>query len=229
MMRDSTNIPPPQPMPVRATEYANAFSLTTFINAYYQIRDCLAYRPKSVLIVGVGVGLEAIILREKFSVGVVTIDIDPNFGSDYSGSVHDMRQFGDGQFDVCIASHVLEHLAFAYFEASLAEIARVARHALIYLPYGLRHMELKLIRAQREKEYALRFSLPSFRSIDGNTPLLCDNQHYWECGYRNFEPWRIRSIIEKFFTLDRMYHNHDWKFSLNFCVTSRRHGKPTGS
>jgi hypothetical protein len=156
------------------------------------------------------------------------MDIDPDCGADSSGSVHDMPQLWAGQLGVCMVSHVLEHLVFTYFEPSLAEVARVARHALIYLPYRVRHTEIKAIYAQREKKYALRFLLSRLPSIDGTVPVLCDKTHYWECVYRDFEPRRIRSIIERCFTVDRMYHNHDWKFSLNVCVTSRRFGEPEG-
>jgi hypothetical protein len=225
----STQHEQPHRMPVSGKEYASKYSLTTFINAYYQVRDCMEYAPETVLIVGVGVGLEGTLLREKFARRVTTLDIDGDFGVDYTGSVHNMDMFADQQSDVCIASHILEHMAFRYFETSLAEIARLSKHALIYLPYGGRHMELKFVRAQREKEYQIKWSIPTFRLIDGTKPELYGGEHYWECGYRNFEPRKIRAIIAKYFQVDNMYHNSDWKYSLNFCPTSRRFlGLPVG-
>ena len=133
----------PKPMPVSGQEYAGNFSFTNFVNLYYQVRDALCYSPRSVLIVGVGVGLEPSLLRSRFGMEVTTFDIDPVFGVDQVGSVHDMAMFSDGKFDLCIASHVLEHLPFEYFEIALQEIARVSSHALVYLPYGVRFFEFK--------------------------------------------------------------------------------------
>lgn len=211
----------PQPMPVSAKEYSAKYSLINFINAYYQIRDCMQYSPSTILIVGVGVGLEAILLREKFGLQVSTFDIDPGFKSDYVGSVHSMEVFRDQQFDVCIVSHVLEHLPFKYFEPSLKEVARIAKHAIVYLPYGSRHLEVKFIRAQREKEYSIKCTIPRFKIIDGTKPELCGGEHYWECGYRNFEVAKIKALISNYFILDNIYHNDDWHFSLNFCLTSK--------
>lgn len=213
----------PKPMPVSGREYAGQFSVTNFINLYYQVRDALCYSPRSVLVVGVGVGLEPALLRNRFGMDVTTYDIDPEFGVDQIGSVHEMPMFSAGQFDLCIVSHVLEHLPFQYFETALQEIARVSRHALVYLPYGVRFLELKFIRAQRQKEYGFSFTLRRWRKIDGTKPELCGGAHYWEVGYRNFEAWRIRETMSKYFIVDSMYHNRDWTYSINFRLTSRQH------
>jgi hypothetical protein len=213
----------PRPMPLSGREYAERISVTNFINAYYQVRDALCYSPRTVLVVGVGVGLEPVLLHNRFAMDVTTYDIDPGFGADHVGSVHEMTMFNAGQFDLCIVSHVLEHLPFRYFEPALLEIARVARHALIYLPFGLRFFEFKFVRAQREKEYGLSFTVPRWRKIDGTKPELCGGAHYWEVGYRNFETWRLRETISKYFIVDSIYHNRDWTYSMNFRVTARQH------
>jgi hypothetical protein len=213
--------PQPQPMPVDAKDYSNNFSLTNFVNAYCQVHDALKYRPDRILIIGVGVGLEPLLLREKFHREVCTLDIDADFRPDYVGSVHDMKMFSDQQFDVVIASHVLEHLPFSYFRDCLAELARVARHALVYLPYGGRHLEWKFIYSQRHRECCFRLNLPAWRRLDGEHPDLQAGQHYWECGYPGFSVKKISSIIAEYFCIDKTYHNDDWKYSLNFLLTSR--------
>jgi hypothetical protein len=210
-------------MPHDADQYAASYSLTHFINAFYQIRDCLRYSPRRALVVGVGVGLEPILLREKFGVDVTTLDIDPGFRPDYIGSVHDMPMFSEGQFDVCIASHVLEHLAFdSYFEKAVREISRVANHAVIYLPYAGRHLEWKFSYAQGVMEYSLQLTIPPMNTITGDTPDLQHGEHYWECGYRHFGVASIAQIIARHFLIDECYHNLDWKYSLNFNLTSHR-------
>lgn len=217
----ATPLLPPQPMPESAASYAERFSLTNFINAYYQVRDCLAYAPATVLLVGVGVGLERSLLRDRFGLEVTTLDIDAGFQPDYLGSVHEMPMFTPKQFDVAIAAHVLEHLDFRYFTPALAELARVAHHALLYLPYGGRHPELRLRGLSTHLDCWLRCSFAPGKRIDGTQPVLCGGEHYWECGYRGFEVSRLRHIIEQYFIVDECYQNPEWRYSLNFRLTAR--------
>ena len=94
----------PAPMPHDAKDYASKVSMVNFVNSYYQIRDCVRFQPNKVLIVGVGVGLEAIILREKYNVNVKTLDIDPGFFPDHVGSIHDLSGFPDQSFRPCRSS-----------------------------------------------------------------------------------------------------------------------------
>lgn len=221
---DNNRSPAPAPMPQGAREWSRKWSLVHFINAYNQIRDCLAYRPANVLIIGVGLGFEPMILKEKFGINTTTLDIDPGFAPDYVGSVHDMHSFTDQQFDVALASHVLEHFRFSLFDQALSELSRVAKHSIVYLPYGGRHCELKLVAAQRHQEWHLRVSLPPVRKryISGEEPDLQEGQHYWECGYPGFGIAKVRKLMEKVFVIDRMYQNPDFLYSLNFLLTSKR-------
>lgn len=214
----------PKPMPEDAGQYSNHVSITNFINAYYQVRDTLSYKPSRVLVVGIGVGLDVVILRERFGLHVETMDIDAGFGPDHVGSVHDMSLFGDQGFDVVIASHVLEHLPFRYFRQCLSELARVSRHSLIYLPYGGKHPEMRLTLSERRRDYRCVVNLPPFtkRNISGEQAELQSKAHYWECGYPKFGVRTITGIISDYFIVDKVYHNLDWKYSLNYLLTSRR-------
>ena len=221
MENDMIDTNKPKCMPHCADTYSNRYSLTNFINAYYQIKDCMSYQPDNVLLIGVGVGIESILLKYKFNINLYTLDIDPGFKPDFVGSVHELSQFKSNEFDVIIVSHVLEHLAFHYFERSIREISRVSRHALIYLPYGGRHAEIKFSGLTRLLNFRLRFSFPPIKRIDGLEPVLCGNEHYWECGYRGFGINKIKKIISKYLIIDKIYHNKDWSFSINFCLTSK--------
>ena len=220
-MMTSSPLLPPRPMPESAATYAERVSLTNFINAYYQIRDCLAYAPATVLLVGVGAGIERSLLRDRFGLEVTTLDIDAGFQPDYVGSVHEMPMFAARQFDVAIVAHVLEHLDFRYFTPALAEIARVARHALLYLPFGGRHPQVRVTGVSARLDFRARCSLSPLQRIDGTQPVLCGGEHYWECGYRGFEVPRIRRLIEEYFQVDECYHNPEWSYSLNFRLTAR--------
>ncbi len=220
--------PVPAPMPVDAEQYAKALSLTTFVNAYYQIRDTLRLSPRRVLVIGMGTGIEPLILRHKFGLDVTTFDIDDRFRPDVVGSVHDMAMFAGRTFDVVIASHVLEHLAFSYLEPALREIARVGTYALVYLPFAGRHLEWRFVYSQRLREYAARLRIPPLRTVSGERPELQEGQHYWECGMRGFSVQRIERIMSKHFTIVTAYQNDDWKYSMNFVLASRAHATSSG-
>lgn len=214
-------VPAPHPMPVDVEGYVRNLSVTTFVNAYYQLRDVASYHPHRVLLVGVGVGIEPMLLREKLGLEVTTLDIDARFGPDVVGSVHDMSAFADGQFDVVVASHVLEHLPIAYLDRCVDELARVAKHAVVYLPYAGRHLELKFTWAQRVREYAARLRIPPLARIAGDEPKLQGGHHYWEVGYPGFSVAKVTRAFSRRFTIDRRYHNRDWTYSLNFLMTPK--------
>lgn len=211
----------PKPMPHCAQEYARKYSLTHFINTYYEIRDALSFDPKRILIIGVGVGLEPIVLREKFNIEVTTLDIDKDFNPDVVGSVHDMRVFPNKAFDVAIISHVLEHLPYSFFDPALRELARVANASVVFLPYGGRNLSIRFIFAQRIRELVFNVHIPPRKRISGNEPVLCDGEHYWEVGFRGFSKKTILEDFSKHFEVINHYHNYDWMYSMNFILKSR--------
>jgi SAM-dependent methyltransferase len=145
-------IPVPGVMPIVASEWRKALGLSNFVNCYYQFRDLqLVPECRNVLIVGCGQGLEEVVLKWR-GYSVTTYDIDPAFGPNVVGSVHDMGVFHDRCFDAVIASHVLEHLAVPYLDQALRELARIARFAVVYLPVHGRHAQVRVI--------------PGFRGLD---------------------------------------------------------------
>ena len=156
--------PRPEVMPIDREAWARELNLSNFVNSYYQYRDVVKWvgADSSVLIIGPGQGLDTAVFRWR-ACRVTTFDIDQTFRPDVMGSCHDMPMFADQQFDVVIASHVLEHLPLAYLDAAIAEIARVGRFAIIYLPVAGRHSMLRFI--------------PGIKGIDWSFAL--DFRRFW--------------------------------------------------
>lgn len=212
----------PAPMPVDRQEWAKQLNLSNFVNSYCQYRDLqLLDGCRRVLIVGPGQGLDTEILKWR-GYDVQTFDIDETFRPDFIGSVHDLSRFVDREFDAVIASHVLEHLPVAYLNQALAEISRVARYALIYLPVHGRHMQLRLIPGFKGVDISLIFDLFNyFRKPDGIVPRYMAGMHYWEIGMRG---WRVRDVKERlsrYFNIQASYRNKDWLPSYNFVLKAK--------
>jgi len=220
------NEPVPQPtvMPVDREKWAKQLALCNFVNAYYQYRDLGLCGPvRKVLIVGTGQGLEAVVLRSR-GYEVRTFDIDTTFRPDEVGSVHDLSRFADRSFDVVIASHVLEHLAVPYLDTSLAEIARVARYAIVYLPVAGRHFGWRTQWDLKGLDLSFVFDLFNyFHKPDGVTARYCQGQHFWEQGMRGFTAGALRERFSRQFEVVKAYRNRDWLPSYNWILRSKQH------
>jgi SAM-dependent methyltransferase len=222
---DPPAVPAPTVMPVDREAWHKEIHLVNFVNAYYQYRDLQSCGAdvRRVLIVGPGQGLDTAVLR-WLGFEVLTLDIDETFSPDRVGSVHDLSMFRDAEFDAVIASHVLEHMAVPYLDRALEELARVARHALIYLPNHGRRAQVRLIPGFRGIDISLVAEFFNyFRKPDGITPRYMQGQHFWEVGMRGF---RVRDVVrrlEKHFEVRKVYRNVDWPISRNFVCRSRRY------
>jgi hypothetical protein len=218
----SDEIPEPSVMPVDRAAWARQLDLTNFVNSYYQYRDLqLCRNAKTILIVGPGQGLDRQLLGWR-GYEITTFDIDPTFKPDWIGSVHDLSMFSENQFDVVIASHVLEHIAVPYLDRSLAEIARVGRYALIYLPVAGRHLQLRLHLAVKGLDLSLIADLFNyFHRPDGVTPRYCAGQHYWELGRRGYRKAEVLKRLRRYFDVLAHYRNRDWNPSYNFVLRSK--------
>jgi SAM-dependent methyltransferase len=218
-----TFVPEPAVMPIDREAWRRELNLSNFVNSYYQYRDVLACGTgvRKLLIIGPGQGLDTAMFK-WLGYEVTTFDIDATFEPDVIGSVHAMTMFGDRQFDVVLASHVLEHLAVAYLDTAIDELARVARFAVVYLPIAGRHMQLRLIPAVKGIDLSFHFDLRNpLQKPDGVTPRYAGGQHFWEVGMRGF---RVKDLVRRFarrFEVVSSYRNHDWAFSHNFVLRAR--------
>lgn len=215
-------VPQPTTMPIDREAWRTRLDLSNFVNGYYQYRDLQSLPAvRTVLIIGPGQGLDTQVLRWR-GYQVTTFDIDDAFKPDCVGSVHEMRVFAAGQFDAVIASHVLEHLAEPYLNASLSELARVGRYALVYLPVAGKHMHGRFIPGFKGIDCALTLDVLNYlQRPDGITPCYCQGQHFWEIGMHVFRDHDIVRRMSPLFEVGRVYRNRDWIPSLNFVLRSR--------
>lgn len=215
--------PRPDVMPIDREAWRKELHLSNFVNSYYQYRDVSQWvgADASVLIIGPGQGLDAAILKWR-GYRITTFDIDATFEPDAIGSCHDMPMFASGEFDVVIASHVLEHLPLPFLDAALREIARVGRHAIFYLPVAGRHTALRLMPGFKGWDWSAILDLRRFwERPDGVNARYCGGQHYWEVGYRGF---RVADLLRRFsrsYQVLASYRNKDWLPSHNFVLRCR--------
>jgi hypothetical protein len=210
-------------MPVDREHWFRQLDLSNFVNAYYQFRDLSRIEGcRRVLIVGPGQGLQTEVLKWR-GYEVTTLDIDETFKPDVIGSVHDMQMFEEQQFDAVIASHVLEHLAVAYLDRSLAELSRVAAYALIYLPVAGRHLQARLQPGFKGIDFSVVVDVFNYlHRPNGVEARYCGGQHFWEVGMRGFRVRDLKRRMSADFEVVDAYRNRDWNPSFNFVLRSKR-------
>jgi hypothetical protein len=212
----------PGVMPLDREAWFKELNRSNFVNSYHQYRDAQLCGGSRLLIIGPGQGLDAAIFRWR-GYDVTTFDIDETFHPDVLGSVHDMPMFGDKQFDIAIASHVLEHLPLRYLDSALSELARVAGHAIVYLPVAGRHGQIRFQLGARTIGFDVAWDVFNFfERPDGETLRYCAGQHYWEVGRRGFRVKDLERRFGRHFNVTTAYRNHDWLPSFNFVLEAKR-------
>lgn len=113
------------------------YSTFRFIHYYQQIHHILKLSPKRILEIGPGDHTVSDFLKRK-SFYVKTLDIDKNLYPDYIADIRNPIKIGES-FDLILASEVLEHLNFKYFEIILENIKNCIvekGYLILSLPYS---------------------------------------------------------------------------------------------
>ena len=167
-----------------------------WMSFYEQIMQFHALSPDaSVLEIGAGVNINRKHVSEYLpQMTYKTLDIAEDLKPDYIGSAHDIP-LPDNSSDAVFAFEILERLPFEQFEVALQELKRVTRdRVVISLPhFGPPIKFLCKIPLLPEIKFAIK--IPYYRKH------VFNGQHYWEIGKRGYPTKRIRSIMQKHFTL----------------------------
>jgi len=160
-----------------------------WMSYWYQIREILAFKPGSVLVIGKGNGLVAEYLKLA-GINITTLDIDEDLKPDVIASVLKMP-FGEDSFDMALCAQVLEHLPYENFSEALSEIKRVVKNGTII---SLPHFGPVI-------KFCLKIPLlPSFRfmvKLPYPKKHAFKGEHYWEIGKRGYPLKKIKSEIKK--------------------------------
>jgi len=161
-----------------------------WIHYWQQINLVLKSGAKSILEIGPGIGIVTKFLKEA-GFKIITIDIDPELKPDAVGSVLNMP-FKENEFDLVLATEVLEHLPFEDFQKALLEIKRVTKKDIIISLPDHRRILFKIsfkIPFIEEKKFIFR--IPAFKKHQ------FDGQHHWEIGKIGFPVSKIKKEIQK--------------------------------
>ena len=165
---------------------------------YYQIKEIIKKKPATVLEAGGGDGVLRSYLLSNTDINHTSLDIAEDLHPDVLGSV-DNIPLEDHSFDITCAFEVLEHLPFEQFEGALQELRRVSKGTvLLSLPHFGPMLSLAFkIPFLKHKRFAFKIPYHPQHKFDG--------EHYWEIGKKGYPIARIRTILSKYFTIERDY------------------------
>ena len=170
----------------------------------HQTAAALAFKPGTLLEVGVGTGMVAAMLRTA-GVRVSTLDIQPELKPDLLGSILDIPAAA-GRFNVALCCQVLEHLPFEQFSPALRELRRVTTSGLVVsLPDVTRliYLAYNLPKIGRRS-----FTWPCPRLRDPAMPASRMEKmgHFWEIGFRGYPLKRVmNSMVAAGWTVERTW------------------------
>lgn len=189
-------------------DFENYVTFQRWSSYWHQIVAIVRHHPRSVLEIGVGLGVTTQLLR-RASIDVTTVDFDAALKPDIVGDVRNLDQLvAPKSFDLVCAFQILEHIPFEDFDRAIDALAHVARrHVVISLPQWGRPLEL------RTRLFKDKLSFKFSRRLYRHKTWKYDGQHYWEIGAKDFPLSRIREslsrrmrIVKSYICEDNSYH-----------------------
>lgn len=171
------------------------FSLSEQISLLYLY--CKNFANPAILEVGKGNGFVSDYFKQA-NFNITTFDINANLEPDIVGNILDLSKLISFKPDLILCSEVLEHIEFAHFEKSLAQLRLATnRYVIITLPEFKKFFGVNIqIRFPKFKV----FSFPLFLKVRGNKQL--GSGHFWEIGYsKETRRPAIEKIITKYFNI----------------------------
>lgn len=177
---------------VDASWYGRKYlDLARHVTHWHQAQEAAEGTPSGgkLLEVGPGAGHVTQLLRQ-WGLQVQTLDLDPALQPDLVGDVSHIP-CPDKSFDCVLAAEVLEHLPWAEFGPTLAELRRVCRgRVVLSLPAPFLGLGL-LGQFTNLGHHGLHLGLPHWKRH------RWDGQHYWEVGKRGTERRVVRRAIRE--------------------------------
>lgn len=176
-------------------------------NSYYQqIKETLNLYPQKVLLIGIGDGLVADLLKKQ-GVEVYTMDYDSSLNADYTIDITKIDELNNS-FDVIICCQVLEHLPFSKFKSTIDKLLKISSNLVLSLPIQHNRM-LSVFKLQKLFWGEIRFSIPK-----GFKEFKFDGQHYWELNTKGYSKKSVQKILQgnynvlKSYTLTENTYHH---------------------
>jgi len=189
-------------------------SKESFLGYYEQIQEVTALNPKNVLEIGPGNGVVTDYLRKR-GIKITTFDFNKNTNPDIVGDVRKINDIlCDINFDVILCAFVLEHLPYNYFLDIIESLCIHSKHLVLVLPnFAARVIVSAKIPSFKEKRWIL--SLPWKKKTSANP------NHYWEIGLRGYSLSRIKSDLEEYFEIKKVFTSKEVPYHKFFILNSR--------
>lgn len=169
---------------------------------WYQLKEILNLKPKSVLEIGVGNYLIMDKLKRE-GIKVKGADISKKRKPDYVCSVEEVDKHVKSKFDVVLCAEVLKYVQFNKFSKSLKAISKVSKR---YVVLSLHHTGIDI---------SLSFKIPIFgkRNFYFKIPVprtkLDKKEREWEIGRGAITLKKVRKELNKYFHIEKEFLIHE--------------------